>query len=159
MDNRTLLSIGIAGALCCTALLGVAMAEDKSKEMSFTRMFPELPPFAPPTDAAREQAKKLGEKDGLIDAKDDLSDPVLSITDPARRVNNPDNPNMTAGITFLGQFLDHDITFDPNSPLLGKPIPRRPPIFGPHGSIWTACMVVGRNSPRSYMTRVPTISS
>lgn len=120
LDNRTLLSIGIAGALCCTALLGVAMAEDKSKEMSFTRMFPELPPFAPPTDAAREQAKKLGEKDGLIDAKDDLSDPVLSITDPARRVNNPDNPNMTAGITFLGQFLDHDITFDPNSPLLEK---------------------------------------
>jgi hypothetical protein len=36
--------------------------------MSFTRMFPELPPFAPPTDAAREQAKKLGEKGGLIDA-------------------------------------------------------------------------------------------
>ena len=79
LNNRTLLSIGIAGALCCTALLGVAMAEDKSKEMSFTRMFPELPPFAPPTDAAREQAKKLGEKDGLIDAKDDLSERWLRL--------------------------------------------------------------------------------
>jgi hypothetical protein len=88
-------------------------------------MFPELPPFAPPTDEAREQAKKLGEKGGLIDALDDLSDPILSITDPARRVNNPDNPNMTAGLTFLGQFLDHDITFDPNSPLLEKTNPKK----------------------------------
>ena len=93
--------------------------------MSFTRMFPELPPFAPPTDAAREQAKKLGEKGGIIDALDDLSDPILSITDPERRKNNPDNPNMTAGMTFLGQFLDHDITFDPNSPLLEKTSPKK----------------------------------
>jgi hypothetical protein len=88
-------------------------------------MFPELPPFAPPTDASREQAKKLGEKGGLIDALDDLSNPILSITDPDLRVNNPDNPNMTAGITFLGQFLDHDITFDPNSPLLEKTNPKK----------------------------------
>ena len=124
-DNRIFLSLSIAGALCCTALLGVAVADDKGKEMSFTRMFPELPPFAPPTDAARDQAKKLGEKGGLIDAMDDLSDPVLSITDPTRRVNNPDNPNMTAGMTFLGQFLDHDVTFDPNSPLLEKTNPKK----------------------------------
>ncbi len=26
-----------------------------------------------------------------------------------------DNPRLTAGFTFLGQFLDHDITFDPTS--------------------------------------------
>ena len=50
---------------------------------SFTRMFPELPPFAQPTDAVREQAKKLGEKGGLIDALDNLTDPIQSITDPA----------------------------------------------------------------------------
>jgi hypothetical protein len=31
-------------------------------------MFPELPPFAPPTDTVWKQAKKLGEKGGLIDA-------------------------------------------------------------------------------------------
>jgi hypothetical protein len=96
-----------------------------SPNNSFTRIFPDLPPFVPPTDAARDQAKKLGEKGGLIDAMDDLSDPVLSITDPTRRVNNPDNPNMTAGMTFLGQFLDHDVTFDPNSPLLEKTNPKK----------------------------------
>src|SRR5690606_36041714 len=30
---------------------------------------------------------------------------------------NPDNPNLTAGFTFLGQFIDHDMTFDPTSSL------------------------------------------
>ena len=120
-DNRIFLSLSIAGALCCTALLGVAVAADK--DMSFTRMFPELPPFAPPTDAAREKAKKLGEKGGLIDALDQLDDPILSITNPGDI--NRDNPNMTAGMTFLGQFLDHDITFDPNSPLLEKTNPKK----------------------------------
>ena len=58
-----------------------------SPNNSFTRIFPDLPPFVPPTDAARDQAKKLGEKGGLIDAMDDLSDPVLSITDPTRNVD------------------------------------------------------------------------
>jgi hypothetical protein len=31
--------------------------------------------------------------------------------------NNPDNPNIPAGFTFLGQFIDHDLTFDPTSSL------------------------------------------
>ena len=31
--------------------------------------------------------------------------------------NNPDNPDMTAGMTFLGQFLDHDMTLDITSSL------------------------------------------
>jgi hypothetical protein len=89
-------------------------------------MFPELPPFAPPTDAVREQAKKLGEKGGPIDALDTLTDPIQSITNPAVfSPNNPDNPNMTAGVTFFGQFLDHDITLDPRSPLLERSNPRK----------------------------------
>ena len=122
--RKKVMLLSIAGVLCYTVLLGAAVAADK--DTSFTRMFPELPPFAPPTDAARDQAKKLGEKGGLIDALDILSDPVLSITNPALfSPNNPDNPNMTAGMTFLGQFLDHEITFDPNSPLLEKTNPRK----------------------------------
>jgi hypothetical protein len=31
--------------------------------------------------------------------------------------DNPDNQNLTAGFTFLGQFIDHDMTFDPTSSL------------------------------------------
>ena len=138
--RKKFLSAGLAGVLCSTALLSLTLAHadgnnnlhlpgmrdrPHSPDNSFTRMFPELPPFAPPTDAARDQAKKLGEKGGLIDALDDLSDPVLSITDPTRSLNNPDNPSMTAGVTFFGQFLDHDVTLDPRSPLLERSNPRK----------------------------------
>jgi hypothetical protein len=89
-------------------------------------MFPGLPPFAPATDEIREKAKQLGAKDGILDAKDLMSDPVQSIVNPAVfSPNNPDNPNMTAGVTFLGQFIDHDLTLDLKSPLLQAADPRR----------------------------------
>jgi hypothetical protein len=34
----------------------------------FVRLFPGLPPFAPPTDDLREQVKKFGQKGGPLDA-------------------------------------------------------------------------------------------
>jgi hypothetical protein len=63
----------------------------------------------------------MGAPGGLLDAKDQLSaGPVALITDPALSVNNPNNPTHTAGTTFFGQFVDHDITFDVGS-RLGQP--------------------------------------
>jgi len=134
--RKKYLSAGLAGVLCSTALFDLTAAHADGKTNlplpgmrdrshapvnSFTRMFPELPPFAPPTDAAREQAKKLGEKGGRIDALDDLSDPKLSITEPGKV--SPSNPDMPAGVTFFGQFLDHDVTLGPRSPLLERSTP------------------------------------
>jgi hypothetical protein len=83
----------------------------------FGRLFPTLPVFAEDTKLLREGLAELGAKNGPMDANDDLSDPITLITDPAKSVNNPDNPAITAGFTFLGQFLDHDMTFDPTSSL------------------------------------------
>ena len=136
--NKKLLTISIAGIFFSATQLGasVAFAEEGnnlqglarvapgSASTSFTLMFPELPPFAEATDAMRERVKVLGAAGGIVDALDDLSDPIQSVIDPARRVNNPDNPNMTAGVTFFGQFLDHDITLDPKSNLLTNSNPK-----------------------------------
>ncbi len=71
----------------------------------FGRLFPSLPPFARDTPAVREALNELGRKGGLMDPG----------TDAAR---NPDNPAaLSAGFTYLGQFIDHDLTFDPTSSL------------------------------------------
>ncbi len=53
-----------------------------------------------------------------MDANDPLEvGPVRLITEPDLSPNNPDNPTHTAGVTFVGQFLDHDITRDAGSTL------------------------------------------
>jgi hypothetical protein len=72
----------------------------------FGRLFPTLPPFAADTAIIRDALTELGAPGGPMDANDDLSDPITLITDPAKSVNNPNNPTMTAGFTFLGQFMD-----------------------------------------------------
>jgi len=64
---------------------------------------------------------ELGKPGGILDAKDALEQgPVLLITESALSQNNPNNPTHTAGTTFMGQFMDHDMTFDLTSPL-GQP--------------------------------------
>jgi hypothetical protein len=88
----------------------------------FGRLFPSLPPFASDSPTIRNALKELGAAGGIMDAKDnfDMTNPNLArdlIINPALLINNPDNPKMTAGMTFVGQFLDHDITSDPTSSL------------------------------------------
>lgn len=91
----------------------------------FGRMF-RLTPFAEPTPAVRAALVRLGARGGLLDARDQLSaGPLALIIDPLLNLNNPNNDTETAGMTFLGQFLDHDMTFDTGS-RLGQPTnPRR----------------------------------
>jgi Animal haem peroxidase len=42
---------------------------------------------------------------------------LLALADSMTQTGPADNPNIPAGYTYLGQFIDHDITFDPNSSL------------------------------------------
>lgn len=83
----------------------------------FSRMFNE-PVYAEPSEELTEALVELGRLGGIMDAKDPLEvGPTRLITEPDLSPNNPDNPNHTAGTTFVGQFLDHDITRDAGSRL------------------------------------------
>jgi hypothetical protein len=93
----------------------------------FGRLFPTLPPFADANDTVRSALLEVGRQGGILDANDDLAaGPKALIVDPTVNGNptatnpygtNPDNLTMTAGSTFVGQFTDHDITFDQTSQL------------------------------------------
>ena len=67
----------------------------------FGRLFPTLPPFAEDTPMVRSAL----------------------VANPALSADNPNNPAMTAGMTFFGQFVDHDMTFDPTSSLARRQDP------------------------------------
>lgn len=100
------------------ALVGRDAALAATPADRFGRMFPGLPPFIPADDRRRAALADMGKPGGLMDAKDPLQEgPIRLITNPELSPNNVDNPTHTAGITFLGQFLDHDMTFDTTSPL------------------------------------------
>lgn len=79
----------------------------------FGRLFPTLPPFAADSPLLQRHLRKIGKAGGIMDAGDapPPADPL------APNPRNRDSPTMTAGFTFLGQFIDHDITFDPTSSL------------------------------------------
>jgi hypothetical protein len=87
-----------------------------------------LPPFAPPTPAVKAALVRLGSRDGLLDARDNLAaGPVNLIVEPSLNLNNPNNDAHTAGVRFVGQFLDHDMTFDTTSRLGRSTSPNRSP--------------------------------
>lgn len=84
----------------------------------FGRLFGKLPPFAADTPTTRAALLEIGKPKGIMDAADKLSaGPVQLITDPALSQKNRNSQTHVAGDTFLGQFIDHDITFDPTSSL------------------------------------------
>jgi len=79
----------------------------KSPNPAFFRfMFPVLRPWAEGVDeaAALASLRKL----------------AAAMLDQSSGSSSGDNPDIPAGFTYLGQFIDHDITFDPTS------IPSRP---------------------------------
>ena len=90
---------------------------------NFTRIFEHLPPFAAPTPQVKAALSELGRKGGLMDAGDQLAaGPIELIVNDKLNLNNPNSKTTshTAGATFMGQFFDHDMTFDTTS-RLGQP--------------------------------------
>jgi hypothetical protein len=129
LKRRELLKALASGALLgATGLLGMRPARAQHggrrfflREDTFGRIFPRLAPFAPPSAALSAALLDIGKPGGILDAKDNLAaGPVALIVDPALSAGNPNNPTHTAGTTFMGQFMDHDMTFDLTS-VLGVP--------------------------------------
>jgi hypothetical protein len=95
----------------------------------FGRIFDRMGPFADLGKKGLEAALvDIGSAGGILDARDALErGPADLITDLSLSAHNQNNPTHTAGTTFFGQFMDHDMTFDTASPM-GKPTdPRRSP--------------------------------
>ncbi len=80
-----------------TGIQGMNVPSSPWFEGRFGRMFREAPVFEPDPEVLRQIAETMRE--------DDPRDPA------------DDNPDIPAGYTYIGQFLDHDITFDPTSSL------------------------------------------
>jgi hypothetical protein len=120
------LGSGTAGAVALGSTQAMAAVVDDPRALvtpadRFGRMFPDLPSFVEATDRNRAALSDMGRPGGMLDARDNLAaGPVALLADPNLSLNNRDNPTHTAGTTFLGQFLDHDMTFDTTS-VLGVP--------------------------------------
>src|SRR5207248_1381502 len=117
----------VAGATAAVGYAGYELTQRTISPNNFSRLFPDNLPFfhelipAGATDQLREALRDIGKQGGLLDAKDKLeAGPVALITDATVNGNNgtnPDNMTHTAGVTFFGQFMDLDITFDGRSTL------------------------------------------
>jgi hypothetical protein len=128
--RQVFVRVGAGAAGAVAAGVGTARAADVEADAQvgradrFGRIF-NLPPFAAPSPQLRDALLAIGRPGGPLDAKDALErGPIDLIVDPALSAGNPNNPDHTAGTTFFGQFIDHDLTFDTTSQL-GRPTPPR----------------------------------
>jgi hypothetical protein len=135
--------IGAMGALGASSFLGAGDALAQRfvlRPEVFGRMFPRLDAFFDErTNLNRLNALliEIGKLGGVLDAKDRLpangsaaaqaQNAIDLILDPALNVNNPNNTTHTAGTTFMGQFMDHDMTFDQTSALGEETAPEDSP--------------------------------
>jgi hypothetical protein len=104
-----------------------ARGDEDGQSSRFGRMF-HLPPFAEPTADIKAALVRMGARGQVLDAQDNVAaGPVALIVDPLLSLNNRNSETQTAGVTFLGQFLDHDMTFDTSSRLGYPTNPQRTP--------------------------------
>ena len=123
-----------AGALATGATIGglvAATPAEAAASAGYGRMFA-LPPFAKATPQLLEALTAVGARGGPMDANDDLSlgaealflETYVVGDESEYRFSGGDgnhtSPISPSGISFLAQFIAHDITFDATSPL-GRP--------------------------------------
>ncbi len=132
------LAVGAASSAPSGLLLRTAHAEHSRRrfvvrEDRFGRMFPDLDPFFRDVSPRLLAAlRDIGKPGGMLDARDNLgagdkAAAIALLADPTLSLNNPNNPAHTAGTTFMGQFLDHDVTFDLTSRLAVVAEPQESP--------------------------------
>ncbi len=129
-----MVALGSGTARAVAAPAGCPMGHTSSPGSAsavFGRIFDDLPPFAENTVGLRQALLELAAPGGMLDAQDDLfgpnGGPVKLITDPSLSLVNRNNARDTAGVTFVGQFIDHDLTFDATSRLGVATDPGRSP--------------------------------
>jgi len=85
-----------------------------SFEGRFGRIFRSLPPAEWPKEALRKLGKAMTAEPEHVGKL-----PSASREDSKKRIqDDEENAGIPAGYTYLGQFIDHDITFDPESSLM-----------------------------------------
>jgi Animal haem peroxidase len=85
-------------------------------EGRFGRMFRTLPSAEWPREALLELGKLMTSKPEQTNTKP--AQPTAAFEDPKARIqDDEENAGIPAGYTYFGQFIDHDITFDPASSL------------------------------------------
>lgn len=127
--RRLLGSIGVGGAVLAAPTAAFAADQERRRRRDgegeggdagdgsggalrqFSRMFPDLEPFAESTEETRDAVRALGASGGIMDGG---FEPVEDVPE------NPDHASMPSGYTFTGQFIDHDLTRDAGS-TLGQP--------------------------------------
>jgi hypothetical protein len=79
-------------------------------EGRFGRLFRTLPAARFDEDDLKSLAKAMVAEAEAEETSEDEDD-------DEENIGTPDDPGISAGITYLGQFIDHDLTFDPASSL------------------------------------------
>jgi hypothetical protein len=79
--------------------IDIAITTGRNAEARFGVMFKSLPAFSPPDDLLTALAESMVEARGPL-------------PDVSQSNDGFDNPDLPAGFTYLGQFIDHDMTRD-----------------------------------------------